>query len=99
VGTGWGILFRGGEVVEGEGIARKRRGRENGLADGPGKLCQALAIDLDHDGLNLLDPASPIRLEPGEPPEVVVSTPRVGVTKARELPWRFVAAKMASARR
>jgi DNA-3-methyladenine glycosylase len=99
VGTGWGILFRGGEVVEGEGVARERRGRIDELADGPGKLCQALGIDLSHDGLNLLDLASPVRLEPGEPPEMVISTPRVGITKARELPWRFVAASMASSRR
>jgi DNA-3-methyladenine glycosylase len=98
VGTGWGILIRGGEVVEGEAVARLRRGRDDGLADGPGKLCQALGLDLSHDGLYLLDPSSPVRLEPGSAPEVVVSTPRLGISKATELPWRFVAASMAAPR-
>ncbi|MFQ5522629.1 MAG: DNA-3-methyladenine glycosylase [Acidimicrobiia bacterium] len=98
-GTGWGILFRGGEVVEGEAIVRERRGRDSDLADGPGKLCQALGVDLSHDGLYLLAPDSPIRLEQGDSPEVVVSTPRVGITKAKDRPWRFVAATMATARR
>jgi len=99
VGTGWGILFRGGEVVEGEAIVRERRGRDSGLADGPGKMCQALGIDMTHDGLDLLDSGSPIRLEAGEPPELVIQTPRVGITKAKDRPWRFVAATMATARR
>jgi DNA-3-methyladenine glycosylase len=36
VGTGWGILFRGGEVVEGEGVARKRRGRSRTANSHPG---------------------------------------------------------------
>ncbi len=98
-GTGWGILFRGGQVVEGEGVARVRRGRDTGLADGPGKLCQALGIDLSHNGLDLLALESPIRLEPGDAPEVIVSTPRVGITRAKDRPWRFVAATVASARR
>lgn len=91
-GTGWAILLRGGEVVDGTHLARARRGRDRGLADGPGKLCQALGIEGSHDGLDLLDPASPLRLEPGEPPGFVMSTPRIGISKAADRPWRFVAA-------
>ncbi len=37
-GVGWGVLIRGGQVEEGEAVARRRRGRADGIADGPGKL-------------------------------------------------------------
>jgi DNA-3-methyladenine glycosylase len=90
-GVGWGILIRGGEVVEGHPVARRRRGRPNQLADGPGKVCQALGIEIAHDGTHLLAGGPPLWLEPGPPPEMVVSTPRVGISKAKERPWRFVA--------
>lgn len=92
LGTGWGILLRGGEVVDGTHVARRRRGRDMSLADGPGKLTQALGITLEHDGTDLLDPASPIRLEQGEGAQLVVSTPRVGISRATDRHWRFVAA-------
>lgn len=91
-GTGWAILFRGGEVIEGLATARARRGRESELANGPGKLCQALGIDGSHDGVDLFDPGSALRLEPGPGPQMVMATPRVGISKARDLPWRFIAA-------
>ena len=96
-GVGWGILFRGGEIEEGIGVARARRGRENDLGNGPGKLTQALGIDHFHNGSYLLGGSSPIRLEPGPPPELVLATPRVGISRAKERPWRFVAVTEASA--
>ena len=91
VGTGWGILLRGGEVVDGEGVVKQRRGRRSELTNGPGKLCEALGLDLSHDGAYLLDPRSPVRLEPGTPPSYVMATPRVGISRAEDRPWRFVA--------
>ncbi len=97
VGTGWGILMRSGELADGEAVARERRGRSDELSNGPGKLCQALGIELAHNGTDLLSADSPIRLEPGPAPEMVLSTPRVGISKAQDLPWRFVAATTASA--
>lgn len=96
-GVGWGILIRGAEIVEGEGVARRRRGRGTELADGPGKLCQALGITLDHNGIDLFDPGSSVRLRSGEPPEFVMATPRVGISRAKERMWRFVAAAQLSA--
>jgi DNA-3-methyladenine glycosylase len=90
--TGWAILFRGGEVIDGLATARARRGRDTELANGPGKLCQALGIDGSHDGLNLFDDDSALRLEPGSAPQLVMATPRIGISKARDLPWRFIAA-------
>lgn len=95
-GVGWGILIRSGEVIGGESVARRRRGRRDELANGPGKMTQALGIDLSHNGLDLLDPGSVIRLEAGETPKLVISTPRVGISKAQERLWRFVVPAQAS---
>lgn len=97
VGTGWGILIRGAEVLDGEGVVRRRRGRSDQLANGPGKLTQALGIELDHNGMDLLSGDSVVRLEVGPRPEMVVSTPRIGISRAQERPWRFVTAALASA--
>jgi DNA-3-methyladenine glycosylase len=96
-GVGWGILIRGGDILDGVGVASRRRGRDTDLANGPGKLCQALGISLDHDGTNLLDPNSVLRLEEGGQPEMVMATPRVGISKARDIPWRFISAAQLSA--
>lgn len=95
-GVGWGILIRGGEVIDGEGVAASRRGRTTELANGPGKLCQALGITLQLNGTDLLNPSSVVRLETGEPPQVVMATPRIGISRATDLPWRFVAASQLS---
>lgn len=95
-GVGWGILVRSGEVVEGTAVARRRRKQREDLADGPGKLCQALGITLGHNGLDLLDPNSIVHLKPGDIPEFVMATPRIGVSKAKDRRWRFVAATQLS---
>lgn len=95
-GIGWGILLRAGEVVEGESVVRMRRGRRDNLTNGPGKVCQALGIEIWHNGLDLLDSGSEIRLEPGTPAEYVMATPRIGISKAREKAWRFVEATSVS---
>ncbi len=95
-GVGWGILIRGGVVVEGEALAARRRGGRPDLTDGPGKVCQALGIDGSLDGSDLLAGKPPIWLEEGERPAVVVSTPRIGISRAKDLPWRFVTAVTAN---
>ncbi len=67
--------------------------RLSALADGPGKLCKALNITMDHYGCDLTDPESGLWLEYGEPPEKIITTPRIGVDYAGEAalwPWRFV---------
>jgi DNA-3-methyladenine glycosylase len=96
-GVGWGILIRGGVVIDGEGLAAMRRGRRNELANGPGKLCQALGITIDLNGTDLLDPSSIVRLAEGESPGMIMATPRIGISKAIDLPWRFVSASQLSA--
>jgi len=82
------VLLRGGEVVEGVDIVEDRRGRIDHLTDGPGKLCQALSIDGSMSG-TLLD-NGPIQLMLGTPHDGNFDTsPRVGISKAIERPWRF----------
>lgn len=80
------VLLRAGEVVDGLELARSRRGRssDRDLARGPGRLCQALGIDLAANGLDL---AGHLELHPQE---AGVSTgPRVGLRLAADRPWRF----------
>jgi DNA-3-methyladenine glycosylase len=88
-GTGRAVLLRGGVPLEGESVMQQRRNRLDQLTDGPGKLAQALGIDGSHDGTSVVD--GPVRLLPrtGDAPGIV-ATPRVGITKAKERPWRFV---------
>jgi DNA-3-methyladenine glycosylase len=82
-------LIRALEPTAGLEEQRRRRGvsDERALCSGPGKLCQALAITREQDGLALDLP--PFRLEErGEVPEIVTG-PRIGITRATELPWRY----------
>ncbi|MGY1821918.1 DNA-3-methyladenine glycosylase [Geodermatophilus sp. SYSU D00079] len=91
-GQGSAVLLRAGDVVVGEELARARRPAARtarDLARGPARLTQALAIGPDDKAADLLSPASPVRLHHGEPPAAVSTGPRVGITLATELPWRF----------
>lgn len=84
------VLLRGGHVVEGEDVIIERRGRTDHLADGPGKLTEALGVTGEHDGLSLLD--GQVRLLPALHQVVdVTATPRIGISKATDRKWRFVA--------
>lgn len=90
-GEGAAILLRGGVPVDGVEEMTRRRGRADHLTDGPGKLCQALGLDGSHDGLDLLDPSSSVELLAGDPPGGVEATPRIGISRAVDRPWRFMA--------
>ena len=57
------------------------------LCSGPGKLCQALALTREHDGLALDEPPFEL-IERTQEPEIAVG-PRIGITRAAELPWRY----------
>ena len=83
-----GILMRAGEVVDGLDLARANRpgAPDRDLARGPGRLCRALGIRLDHDGTDLTNGA--VTLTPGPPVATVVRGPRTGVRLAAERPWR-----------
>ncbi len=90
-GEGSAVLIRAGVPLEGADVMAARRGRATHLADGPGKLSQALAVDGALDGTDLLDPGSPVHIVRGSPPRSVAVSPRVGISKAADTPWRFEA--------
>jgi DNA-3-methyladenine glycosylase len=86
------VLIRALEPTEGIDVMRGRRGVEDvrALCSGPGKLCQALGITREHDGLPLDRPPFELR-ERKEGVEVVRGL-RVGITKAVDEPWRYALA-------
>ena len=83
------VLIRALRPEHGLDAMRERRGleAERALCSGPGKLCQALAIGREHDGLPL--DASPFELLPRSGTPAVATGTRIGITKAAELPWRY----------
>jgi DNA-3-methyladenine glycosylase len=93
-GVGAAVLIRALEPITALEEMRGRRGLHavEQLCSGPGKLTQALAIELEHNGSDLV--RGPLRIGPRPPGwedvDVVVGT-RIGITKAAELPWRFCA--------
>jgi len=88
-GVASAVLIRALEPLAGVETMRKRRGLDSLrlLCSGPGRLCQALAVTRDHDGLSLAAP--PFELRPREGAVDVVAGPRIGLTKAVERPWRY----------
>ncbi len=94
-GTAAAVLIRALAPRTGLALMRERRGRldEHELCSGPGKLTQALAIPLTDNGCDLA--VGPVRVL-GRAPDwaraPVAIGPRVGITKAAELPWRFALA-------
>lgn len=85
---GSAVLIRAIEPLHGLEIMRERRNLTDphALCSGPGKLCQALAITRAHDGLPLDHP--PFALREGAA-HGLVAGPRIGITKAADVPWRF----------
>jgi DNA-3-methyladenine glycosylase len=86
------VLIRALEPTDGIEEMRLRRALDDErlLCAGPGRLCQALAITREHDGLALDRP--PFRLEQRIELPQVVRGPRVGISRAAELPWRYALA-------
>jgi len=97
-GTASAVLLRAGRVIEGATLAARRRsaaGRgvgERDLARGPARLCQALGIGRSLNGADVCAPGSPLRISG---PALAVTAadvrrgPRVGISQAAEVPWRF----------
>ena len=88
------VLLRAGEVVSDAGVAHVRRPtarRDKDLASGPARMAALLGLDRESNGIDLTDPASPVRLLAGPPLPVssIRSGPRVGVSTATTRPWRF----------
>jgi DNA-3-methyladenine glycosylase len=92
VGESAAVLIRAGEVVEGEDLARARRPSSaiRDLARGPARLTQALGLGRADNGLDLCDggPLTLCRAEVDADVKVQ-SGPRVGISTAADVPWRF----------
>jgi DNA-3-methyladenine glycosylase len=90
VGVGAAVLLRALEPTVGLDAMRRRRGDVDDrlLCAGPGRLTQALGLDATHDGADLSRP--PFALVPPTAPIEFETTPRIGISRATERPWRFV---------
>ncbi|MFJ9056424.1 DNA-3-methyladenine glycosylase [Streptomyces sp. NPDC102409] len=87
------VLIRAGRVIEGEDLARKRRGEKvesARLARGPGNFCQALGVTGEHNGAELLTATSVVLSESESAPAALIKVgPRVGVSQAHDWQHRF----------
>jgi len=84
------VLIRALEPLDGLDLMRQRRGVENErlLCSGPGKLCQALGIGLDMQGADLvMDDRRWIAA--ADPPSAIEMSGRIGISRAKEDPWRY----------
>jgi DNA-3-methyladenine glycosylase len=91
-GVAAAVLLRAGEVVEGEGLARLRRGPKppaRRLASGPANLAKALGLDGGWHGEDVTRARGRLRVRDGGARPEIVSGPRIGITRAVEVPWRF----------
>lgn len=94
-GVASAVLLRAGEVVDGLELARSRRPgarRDRDLAAGPAKLTQVLGLDRSAYGTSVVDGTGPLTVTPPDEPvpaEHVEAGPRVGVTSAHDVAWRF----------
>lgn len=101
-GTPCAVLIRGAKAVKNEDIiAENRFGRKadrltayqrKNFLNGPGKLCRGLMLTREQNGLDLTDPAGPLTVCAGSPPQQVFTGERIGIDYAQEaarFPWRF----------
>ena len=91
-GVASAVLLRALEPTHGLEAMRARRGVEEArlLCSGPGRLCQALGVTRAHDGLRL--DQAPFELLPRTREPEIAAVPRVGITRAADLPWRYLVA-------
>jgi DNA-3-methyladenine glycosylase len=91
VGYGTAVLIRAVEPITGQALMSDRRAGRSGaeLTNGPAKLCQALGIDKSLTGHDLRTGELRLVLRPPVETEAIIQTTRVGITQARDMPWRF----------
>jgi DNA-3-methyladenine glycosylase len=91
-GEGNAVLIRALQPTAGLEIMQTRRGTDEPrlLCAGPGRLCQALAVTRAHNAHPLDEP--PFALDANGSPATIIVGPRIGISQAREHPWRFGAA-------
>ncbi|MEV4608050.1 DNA-3-methyladenine glycosylase [Neorhizobium sp. LMR1-1-1.1] len=86
---GSAVLIRAVQPLYGLAAMQVRRRLDDPLllCSGPGRLCQAFGITMDHDGKSLF--ADPFDLRVPSEPARVVTGPRIGISRAVDNPWRF----------
>jgi DNA-3-methyladenine glycosylase len=91
-GVASAVLIRALEPVQGLEEMAARRGLDDVrlLCSGPGRVCQALAVTREHDGVALGEP--PFELLPRTDEPEILTGPRIGITQAADRPWRYVLA-------
>jgi DNA-3-methyladenine glycosylase len=91
-GVASAVLIRALEPTQGLDEMRARRGLDDPrlLCSGPGRLCQALGVTREHDGLPVDEP--PFELLPRQEEPEIVTGPRIGITQAADRPWRYALA-------
>jgi DNA-3-methyladenine glycosylase len=84
------VLIRALEPIAGIPLMEQRRGMNDlrALCSGPGKLCQALAIRLDQQGTDLVT-SDVLWFAPGDPVSEISVSGRIGISQAKEAPWRY----------
>lgn len=86
---GQAVLIRALEPLDGVPLMQQRRKRSDQLTSGPAKLAQAMGLSLAHNGMYVLGQAS-VRIEKGSLRDFsVVQSPRIGIRKDVDRPWRF----------
>ena len=89
-GHGAAVLLRAVAPIAGIDVMRMRRQGRSQLADGPAKLCQAFAIGPAHNGVDVCDGGALGVFDDGvPPPDHPLVGPRIGISKAVAVPWRF----------
>jgi DNA-3-methyladenine glycosylase len=93
-GEGSAVLIRALEPLEGlEYMSANRHDlRGEQLTNGPAKLCQALAIDKQLNGHDLGHSPLQLVIQPALSPEQIIQTTRIGISQAKDVPWRFYVA-------
>ena len=89
-GYGAGVLIRAVEPLTGIEVLEARRGKQGvEVTNGPAKLCQALGINLDMNGHDLSVAPFKLVMQSKLPEPDIVTATRIGISKAKEVLWRF----------
>lgn len=89
-GKGCAVLIRAAHPLLGQELLGPMKNKKK-LMDGPAKMVKNMKIPFEYYGKSVLDPACPLKLydEDWEPINLQ-TTPRIGISQAKDLPWRFV---------
>jgi DNA-3-methyladenine glycosylase len=86
------VLIRSVEPIQ--GFSEMKRLRElndyHALTTGPGKLAQAMNITRSLNGVDMTKSDSELTIEDGSPRQIVIATPRIGISRAKDMLWRFI---------